>query len=283
MIRVAIQGEKGCFHEVAAQQYFEGSEFEVVACPTFDSEIDAVLSGRADNAFMAIENARTGTILYNYSLLRESGLKIIGEHNLRVQQNLMALPGQGIDNIREIWSHPVALSQCQAFLNGFPHIKLIEKDDTAGSARYISEHSLMGVAAIGPELAARLYGLEILKSGVETNKLNYTRFMVLSKELAPAEGMNMASLCFSLPHQPGSLASLLVLLARHNVSLTKIQSVPRIIKEWEYLFYLDLEFSEGSSIDQIISLVEDHTSDFELLGIYRKRNLIHESVVTTAL
>ena len=277
MIRVAIQGEKGCFHEVAAQQYFEGSKIEVVTCPTFDSEIDAVLHGRADNAFMAIENARTGTILYNYSLLRESGLKIIGE------QNLMALPGQGMDDIREIWSHPVALSQCQAFLNGFPDIKLIEKDDTAGSARYISEHSLQGVAAIGPELAARMYGLEILKSNVETNKLNYTRFMVLSKELAPVEGMNMASVCFSLPHQPGSLASLLVLLAGYNVSLTKIQSVPRIIKEWEYLFYLDLEFSEGSSIDHIISLVEDHTSDFELLGIYRKRHLIHESVVTLAV
>ena len=127
---------------MAARQYFSQTNIEIVPCSTFDMTLNTVKEGVADFAMMAIENARTGSILYNYTLIRESGLKILGEHNLRVKQNLMALPGQTISDIKEIRSHPIALSQCMAFLNKHPEITLIESDDTAGSARFIGENAL---------------------------------------------------------------------------------------------------------------------------------------------
>src|SRR5665811_142557 len=176
-MRIAIQGETGCFHEVAARQYFNYDEIEIVPCSTFDLELKTLAGGEADFAVMAIENARSGSILYNYNLLRESGLKVFGEHNVRIKQNLMALPGQQITGIREIRSHPIALAQCMEFLNQYPGITLIESADTAGSARIISENSLYGVAAIGPASAAKIYDLNILAEGIETYKKNYTRFL----------------------------------------------------------------------------------------------------------
>src|ERR1035437_8605760 len=157
-MKIAIQGESGCFHEVAARQYFNYDEIEIVPCSTFDLELNILKDGEADFAVMAIENARSGSILYNYTLLRESGMRILGEHNLRIKQNLMALPDQKITDIREIRSHPIALAQCMTFLNQFPGIRLIESDDTAGSAKQISETKIKGVAAIAPAHAAEIYG-----------------------------------------------------------------------------------------------------------------------------
>src|SRR5664280_2219256 len=155
-MRVSIQGEHGCFHEVAARQYFKNENITIVPCTTFDMTLMAVKENEADFAIMAIENARSGSILYNYTLIRESGMKILGEHNLRIKQNLMALPDQRITDIREIRSHPIALAQCMTFLNQFPGITLIESDDTAGSAKQISETQLKKVAAIAPSHAACL-------------------------------------------------------------------------------------------------------------------------------
>src|ERR1035437_7410414 len=148
IMKIAIQGETGCFHEVAARQYFNYDEIEIVPCSTFDLELTTLKGGGAEFAIMAIENARSGSILYNYTLIRESGMKILGEHNLRIKQNLMALPGQKITDIREIRSHPIALAQCMTFLNQFPGITLIESDDTAGSAKQINQTKAKGVAAI---------------------------------------------------------------------------------------------------------------------------------------
>ena len=114
-MKIAIQGDRGSFHELAASQYFNNTDLQLKPCLTFDSAINSVVTQKADRALIAIENARAGSILYNYSLIRESGLKVLGEHNLRIKQNLMALPGQSIETIKEIWSHPVAISQCMDF------------------------------------------------------------------------------------------------------------------------------------------------------------------------
>jgi len=226
---------------------------------------------------MAIENARSGSILYNYTLLRESGLKVFGEHNVRIKQNLMALPGQLITDIREIRSHPIALAQCMEFLNQYPGITLIESADTAGSARIISENSLYGIAAIGPSTAAKIYDLNILAEGIETYKKNYTRFLVIgNKENQNREG-NKISVCFATGHKPGSLAAVLVVLAEMNINLSKIQSVPRLNGEWEYMFYLDLELSNGTSAAMVEKALEKHTSNLEVLGVYTKNNTLHES------
>ncbi len=276
-MKIAIQGETGCFHEVAARQYFKYDEIEIVPCSTFDLELSTLKGGEADFAVMAIENARSGSILYNYTLIRESGMKILGEHNLRITQNLMALPGQLMTDIREIRSHPIALAQCMTFLNQFPGMTLIESDDTAGSAKQISEKSVKGVAAIAPSHAAEIYGLEILASGIETYKQNYTRFLVVGNEEKGNTRGNKVSICFSTGHKPGSLAKVLVKLAELEINLSKIQSVPRLNGEWEYMFYLDLELNKNTKSDIIKRVLDKHTSNLEILGVYFKGDMLYDS------
>jgi len=276
-MKVAIQGEHGSFHEVAARQYFSYDDIELVPCSTFDLTLNTVKAGEADFAVMAIENARSGSILYNYTLIRESGLKILGEHNLRVKQNLMALPDQQIIDIREIRSHPIALAQCMTFLNQFPGVTLIESDDTAGSARQISESHLMGVAAIAPAIAAEIYGLKVLAEGIETYKQNYTRFHVVGSQDKGNKRGDKVSICFSTGHKPGSLAKILVKLAELEINLSKIQSVPRLNGEWEYMFYLDLEMHKNTNSDVIRRVLEKMTSNLEILGVYFKGDMLYES------
>ncbi len=275
-MKVSVQGEKASFHEVAAKQYF-GNDIEIVPCSTFDRTLMAVTESSADFAVMAIENARSGSILYNYNLVRESGLKIIGEHNLRIRQNLMALSGQSVEDIREIRSHPIALAQCMTWLNRLHGITLIEADDTAGSAKYIKDNNLKGVATIASASAAELYGLEIIAPGIETYKKNYTRFLVLGKPGSANSDGNKVSICFATGHQPGSLAAVLVRLAELDINLSKIQSVPRLNGEWEYMFYLDLELMPEHDIDLIENVLENHTVNLEVLGIYNKCEKLYES------
>ena len=276
-MKIAIQGETGCFHEVAARQYFNYDTIEIVPCSTFDLTLNSLKSGEADFAIMAIENARSGSILYNYTLIRESGMKILGEHNLRIRQNLMALYGQKITDIREIRSHPIALAQCMTFLNQFPGITLVESTDTAGSARLISETQLMGIAAIAPSDAAKIYGLDILASGIETYKQNYTRFLIVGSEDKGNRKGNKVSICFSTGHKPGSLATVLVKLAELGINLSKIQSVPRLNGEWEYMFYLDLELTKYTNSEVIKRVLNRYTSNLEILGVFFKGDMLYES------
>jgi prephenate dehydratase len=276
-MKIAVQGEKGCFHEVAAEIYFHGETFDIVPCATFDLTLMAVKDKVADLAIMAIENARSGSILYNYTLIRESGMKILGEINLRIRQNLMALPGQTIMSIREIRSHPIALSQCMTYLNHLPGVTLIESDDTAGSAKYISENNLQNVAAIASAKAAEIYGLEIIAPGIETYKKNYTRFLVLGNKKDANKDGNKVSICFSTGHQPGSLAAVLVRLAELDINLSKIQSVPRLNGEWEYMFYLDLELNPDHDLSLIKNVLDNYTTNLEVLGIYNKGEKLYES------
>ncbi len=276
-MKVSIQGETGCFHEVAARQYFNYDEIEIVPCSTFDITLNKVLSGEADYAVMAIENARSGSILQNYTLIRESGMKMLGEHNLRIVQNLMALPGQSIEDIHEVRSHPIALAQCMDFLKHHPSWILIESDDTAGSAKEISEENLKGVAAIASNEAARIYGLEVIAPGIETYKQNYTRFLVVGPEESGNREGNKISICFSTGHKPGSLAKVLVKLADMGINLSKIQSVPRLYGEWQYMFYCDLEMPKNVNSEIIRRILRDHTNDLEILGVYYKGDMLYDS------
>ncbi len=239
--------------------------------------LKAVKDGIADLAMMAIENARSGSILYNYTLIRESGLKMLGEHNLRIVQNLMALPGQTINDIKQIRSHPIALSQCMTFLNKYPEIILVEADDTAGSAKLISEHKLKKIAAIASSKSAEIYGLEIIAAGIETYRKNYTRFLVIGSEEKGNRDGNKVSICFATGHKPGSLAAVLLKLAEMNINLSKIQSVPRLNGDWEYMFYLDLELPPDADLDLIRVVLSKDTSNLEILGIYNKGDMLYES------
>lgn len=276
-MKISIQGEKGSFHEVAARQYFKNETIEIVPCSSFDLTLMAVKDNLADFAMMAIENARSGSILSNYTLIRESGMKILGEHNLRIRQNLMALPGQSVAAIREIRSHPIAFNQCMTWLSRLRGVTLIESDDTAASARYISENKLRGVAAISSAISAEMYGLEIIAPGIETYKKNYTRFLMIGEEKHALKEGNKVSVSFCTSHNPGSLATILVRLAEIDVNLSKIQSVPRLNGDWEYMFYADLELNPDHDVEMVRGVLENYALELEVLGFYNKDNKLYES------
>ena len=222
---------------------------------------------------VAIENTIAGSLLHNYELLRESGATIIGEHKLRISHSIMCLPDQDWDDLTEVNSHPVALAQCREFLQHHPKLKVVETEDTAGSAEYISKHQLKGHAAICSKYAAELYGMKILQEGIETNKHNFTRFLVIADtwmadELKDRSKVNKANIVFSLPHTEGSLSQVLSIFSFYKINLTKIQSLPIIGREWEYLFYVDVMFNDYLRYKQAIDAVMPLTKALKILGEY---------------
>lgn len=283
-VRVAIQGEEGCYHEMAARQYFRGDDVEIVPCDSFPSEFEAMASDPNLMGVMAIENTIAGNLLQNHELLRLSQRQIIGEHRLHISHVLCALPGTRMEDVTEVNSHPIALRQCEVFLQAqLPNAKVVEMDDTAGSAKFIRDHQLKGHAAICSEFAANLYGMEVLARSVETNKRNFTRFLVLEDKLSynPLERtrINKASLVFCVQHQQGSLTKVLTILSFYGMNLTKIQSMPIIGREWEYRFFVDLTFDDYIVYRQAVEAVRPFASDFQILGEYEETKQIGEGVV----
>ena len=271
--RVTIQGIAGCYHEAAARAYFGEEEIETVACATFAEMFDRMALDRSLLGIIAIENTIAGSLLQNHELLRKSNLNIVGEYKLRISHVLAALPGETLDDIREVNSHPMALMQCGEFLKTHPRMKLVEKDDTAGSSQEIAQHHLTGHAAICGRLAAQIYGLNILAEGIETNKRNFTRFLVVadplySDWLTAGKRINKASLVFSLPHTQGSLSKVLTILSFYDINLSKIQSMPIIGREWEYRFYIDLTFDNFTRYKQSLDAIRPLTKNFKILGEY---------------
>lgn len=271
--RIAIQGGAGAFHEIAAQHYFGAENIEIVPSLTFKDLFQTLKQQHADYGIMAIENMVAGSILPNYSLLRESNMKIIGEIYLRIIQNLVALPGQSIEHISEVYSHPMAILQCQKFFEEYPNIKLIDSFDTALSAKEISDKKLKGVGAISSAQAAEKYGLEIINESIETNKMNYTRFLILTdkdENVSFESPVNKSSMQFSLAHEIGSLAKILSIFSYFNINLCKIQSIPIVGKEWEYFFYVDVEFSDYKIYQHALESVKPFTHELGILGEYLK-------------
>ena len=273
MKQVTIQGEPGCFHEEAARRYFGDEPIEIVPCRTFEAQFERMRHEGSLLGIVAIENTIAGSLLQNHELLRRSESQIIGECKLRISHVLAALPGQRLDELSEVNSHPIALMQCGEYLKARPAMKVVERDDTAGSAREIASQRLAGTAAICGAEAAELYGLEILERGIETNKHNFTRFLVLADRSRAAEftdpaRTDKASLVFTLPHAQGSLSKVLTLLSFYGINLTKIQSLPIIGREWEYRFYVDVTFDDPVRYRQAVDAARPLTSDFRILGKY---------------
>ncbi len=271
--RVVIQGGAGAFHEIAALHYFGRENIEIVPALTFKDLFQSLKYQHADYGIMAIENMVAGSILPNYNLLRTSNLKIIGEIYLRIIQNLVVLPGQTIDQITEVYSHPMAILQCQPFFEEYPHIRLIESVDTALSAKNIADSKSKGIGAIASAEAAQKYGLEILNASIESNKMNYTRFLILAdkeEEIEFAEPVNKSSLQFAISHEIGCLAKILSIFSYFNINLSKIQSIPIVGKEWEYFFYVDVEFSDYKIYKHALDSVMPFTTELEVLGEYHK-------------
>lgn len=275
MKKVAIQGTAGSFHDIAAHKYFEGEEIELICCASFEEVFAAVKKDSKVIGMLAIENTIAGSLLYNNELLRQSGAQIVGEHKLRISHSFVCLPEEDWRDITEVNSHPIALMQCREFLSGHPDIKVVEAEDTALSAEIIKEKNLKGHAAICSKVAAERYGMKILQEGIETNKHNFTRFLVVADPWQVDElkrhrqkEIDKASMVFTLPHTEGSLSQVLSILSFYNINLTKIQSLPIIGREWEYQFYVDIVFDNVLRYKQSITAITPLTKELKILGEY---------------
>ena len=275
MKRVTIQGIAGYYHDAAAHEFFGDEEIETIPCDTFPSMFDTLRGDPSLFATLAIENTIAGSLLQNHELLRKSNMTIIGEQKMHISHVLAALPGQSIESLTEVNSHPMALMQCENFLLHHPNMKMVEKNDTAGSACEIAEKQLMGHAAICGKYAAQLYGLEVLAEDIQTIKRNFTRFLILADSMAeqtlnPLHKKNKASLVFALPHEQGSLSQVLAIFSFYGMNLTKIQSLPILGREWEYRFYINLTFDDYTRYRQSVDAVRPLISDFKILGEYEE-------------
>ena len=273
-LKIAIQGIKGSNHHQVAREYF-GDDTELVECMSFDYLVDRLLDGTADEGVMAIENSIAGSIIPNYNLIYHNKLRVIGEHYLNINHNLMVLKGQQIQNVEEVHSHPMALLQCKEFLRKHPHIKIVEDADTAETAKRIQDEKLEHIAAIAPEVAAELYGLDIVAPNVQTIQNNATRFIIVKpkkKELATAE-INKATIRFITDHKRGSLAAMLNVMSDCNMNLTKIQSLPIIDTPWKYGFFVDITFDAYDNLLKAKALLDIMSEDFSVLGEYKNARI----------
>ncbi|WP_439151585.1 prephenate dehydratase [Winogradskyella sp.] len=267
---IAIQGIKGSFHYEVAQQYFN-SNTDVIECMSFDGAVDSLLNDETNHIVMAIENSIAGSIIPNYALIDNHHLNIVGEYYLDIQHNLMAKGDQGLQSIKEVHSHPMALLQCKVFLKDYPHIKLVEAKDTADVAKQIAEQNIEGVAAIASKNAASMYNLEILAESIQTIKHNETRFVIVKRDNDSLEtkDINKASLKFELNHKRGSLATILNVMSDCKLNLTKIQSLPKIDTPWKYAFFVDVTFDDYNDYDKAKSIMKLMAEKFKVLGEYK--------------
>ena len=275
MKRIAIQGQIGSFHDIAAHQFFRGEQLQLICCQTFEQVYNSISKDPTVIGMAAIENTIAGSLLHNYELLRDSGTMVVGEHKLHITHCICCLPEDNWDTITEVHSHPVAFMQTRHYLEQHPNLRIVEGDDTAGSAKMIAEGQHKGWAAICHAEAARLYGLKVLEDGIEDNKHNFTRFLVCSSPqkadmLRPLLESNKSSIVFSLPHEEGSLTAVLAILSFYKISLTKIQSLPIIGREWEYLFYVDVTFTDFTRYRQAVDAIIPLTRDLKILGEYKE-------------
>ena len=270
-LAVSIQGYAGAFHEAAARHHFGAEAVVTVPAHTFADVVEQVESGRSDVGLMAIENTLAGSLMANYDLLQTANLRITAEVYLRIRLNLMALPGTSLDQLREVYSHPVALMQCREFFRAWPRIEVVEAVDTALSAKEVMDYGDPTRGAIASSAAAQLYGLEILAPGIETNKLNHTRFLVLERGRdTAADRGNKVSLSFATNHESGSLHKVLNVLAAYEVNLTKIQSKPIVGKPWQYRFHVDFLLQGHTSLQQALAAIRPICSELRVLGVYNE-------------
>ena len=275
MKRISIQGTYGSYHDIAVLLFYEKEEIELICCSTFEEVFAAIRKESQVIGMLAIENTIAGSLLHNHELLRQSGTQVIGEHKLRISHCLACLPEDDFGTLTEVHSHPIALMQCRDFLNKHPQLKVVEAEDTALSAEMIQREKRQGQAAICSKAAAKHYGMKVLEEGIETNKHNFTRFLVVADpwhnevtRTRTEQVIDKANLVFTLPHTEGSLSQVLSILSFYAINLTKIQSLPIIGREWEYQFYVDVTFCDYVKYKQAITAIGPLTKELKLLGEY---------------
>ena len=281
--KLIVQGFPGSFHDEAARKYFGSRRIEILPAKSFNELAIKLSADQSINyGVMAIENSIAGSILQNYRILRENNFWISGETYLRIEHNLMALPDQEINDITEVQSHPMAIYQCYDFLNQYSHLHMTEAEDTALVARNIKENNLKGTAAIGSSLAAELYGLNVIAAGIETSKVNYTRFVIISREgeYTSLGNADKASIYLRVPHDQGSLLKVIEKIAEYNINISKLQSFPVLGKLNEYYFHLDLEFADIAQYENCVEELKDVSRDLDELGIYKKATIYDHQAVS---
>ena len=267
---IAIQGAEGSNHHKVARDFY-GTSIALKECMSFDALVDSLLDASAKAGVMALENTIAGSIIPNYALIDSNNLHIIGEEYLNIHHHLMCLKGQKIENIKEVWSHPMALLQCKEFFKKYPHIKLVEDVDTADVAKRISNENLVGIGAIAPKIASEIFDLEIIEDEIQTIKENATRFVIVQTDPPNNKNkeINKASLKFQLNHKRGSLAAILNVLSDCKMSLTKIQSLPVIETPWKYSFFVDVTFENYKEYEKAKVILEIMAEEFKVLGTYK--------------
>ena len=269
-VTVAIQGERGAFSELAARSLF-GARARIVPCTDFDALFSAARKGRARYALAPVENTIAGSIHRVHDLLLDSPLKVVGEAIVRVEHHLIALPGVTLRQVKRVYSHPVALAQCEDFFRRNPRLTRVATYDTAGSVRLLREEAARDTAAIASELAARHYHARILRRHLEDHRSNFTRFFLLSRRARPPGRPDKTSILFATPHEPGALFRCMAVFALRNINLTKIESRPLVGRPWEYVFHVDFE---GSEQDESCRNALRHPREFcplvRVLGSYRR-------------
>jgi prephenate dehydratase len=238
--KIAYQGEPGAFSQQAACKVF-GSEMISAPCHSPDDVFTAVIRKRAEFAVIPIENTLAGSIYRNYDLLARHPLVVVAETSLRIEHNFIAHRGAGLRQIRRVYSHPAALEQCSRFLRRFKSLDQVSFYNTAGSVKFIHDQGLEQAAAIASVDAARIYGMKILRRGIEDDPENYTRFLVMARKGQLPPGGEKTGIVFGLENQPGVLFKALSVFALRNIDLVKIESRPIRGKPWQYLFYIDLQ------------------------------------------
>ncbi|WP_395810723.1 prephenate dehydratase [Daejeonella sp.] len=271
--RIAIQGIRASFHEEAAFKFF-GTDIETIECDSFKQTCEVLKDKKADYVVMAIENSIAGSLLPNYTLLREYNFSIVGEVYLAIQLHLMALPGVKFKDVKYVQSHPIAIRQCSDFFDEFPNLQVIESSDTAACAKKIREENLTDTAAIANLLAAKLYDLQVMERRIESNKKNFTRFLILADKPIGTTESNKASLSFQVGNSVGSLAEVLNIFSEYKINLSKIQSMPVLGKRNEYNFYVDIEWKNQSDYDAAIRKVLKYTINFTIMGEYQKNDKV---------
>lgn len=271
--RVAIQGIRASFHEEATFKFF-GTDIEAIECDSFKQTCEVLKDKKADYVVMAIENSIAGSLLPNYTLLREYNFSIVGEVYLAIQLHLLALPGVKFKDVKYVQSHPIAIRQCSDFFDEYPNLQVIESSDTAACAKKIREENLTDTAAIANLLAAKLYDLQVMERRIESNKKNFTRFLILADKPIGTTEANKASLSFQVGNSVGSLAEVLNIFSEYKINLSKIQSMPVLGKRNEYNFYVDIEWKNQSDYDSAIRKVLKYTINFTIMGEYQKNDKV---------
>ena len=268
-LRVAFQGERGAYSEAAAVTFF-GDTIEVLPCNDFDAVFEAVSHGQAERGVLPVENSLAGSIHRNYDLLLRFELAIVGEVQLPIAHQLIALPGVSLADIKKVYSHPQALAQCEHSITRIlPQVERVTTYDTAGSVKMIKEQHLTDGAGLASERAASIYEMNILRPDMQDDAENYTRFVVVAPEPVAPVGEAKTSIVFSMDNVPGSLFKSLAVFALRDIDLTKIESRPLQGKRWQYLFYIDFIGSQDEErCRNALNHLQEITSFFKLLGSY---------------